>query len=102
MYAPDLPLRQPACQPLPGFSLHFGVELMRRIVDGAAELFRLTGFAVAVGELLVPRLDAGEVEQPVLAAVDVELRARHRQRRDIWIIHFAIKSGDEFRRTDRV
>src|SRR4051794_6179967 len=71
---------QPPFKPLPRLRLHLWVELVRRIVEGAAELLRLAGFAVAVGQFLVRRLNAGEVKQPVFSAIDVELRAWHRQR----------------------
>ena len=58
---------EPASQPVPGLGLHLGVELVRRVVEPAAELLGDARLRVAGGELVEARPDPVEVEQAVLA-----------------------------------
>ena len=48
----ESPSSDPPFQPGPRFGLHFGIKLVRRVVEAKAELFGCAGFLVAGGELV--------------------------------------------------
>src|SRR5262245_4551265 len=81
----------PAFDPFPCLSLHFQVELMRRVIKTAALALHRARFSVTSRDLGECGLHSVEREEPILRAVDHQHRARRDQCRKIWQVEVVIQ-----------